>query len=102
MICFRFFVVVVEINSTFYDFSRQFSVGFDVERLKSNNTGDDEFKRTSSGDYRKGYCILVLNNISGGVYTIRPSTFSPMQNSQFILEVESTHSFQLSHAIQSS
>jgi hypothetical protein len=75
---------------------RQYSVGFDVICVSSNfPDSPNNFKRTSSGDYRHGYCLLLQNNICGGVYHIRPSTYSPNQEGPFILEIASTHEFQL-------
>jgi len=54
-----------------------------------------EFKMKSTGDYRKGYCVLAVEGVSGGTYTIRPSTYVPGQVGPFILEVESNREFLL-------
>ncbi len=69
---------------------RQYSVGFDLICVSSNNS---EFKMTSSGDYRKGYCVLTIDSMPAGTYNIRPSTYLPGQESAFFLEVSSSHDF---------
>lgn len=51
--------------------------------------------RIASGDYRKGFCLLALDNISGGKYQIRPSTFHPKQEGPFFLTCQSSHPIQL-------
>jgi calpain-7 len=45
--------------------------------------------------FRKGFCVLPINNIPGGVFTIRPSTYMPNQEGPFILEIASNKEFQL-------
>lgn len=39
---------------------------------------------------RRGFVYLELDNISGGVYNIRPCTFYPNQESPFFLTVKSS------------
>jgi calpain-7 len=51
--------------------------------------------RYSSGDYRKGFSVLALDNISGGKYQIRPTTFHPNQEGPFFLSCQSLHPIQL-------
>ena len=51
---------------------RQYSVGFDFNCVSSNvPNSTNNIDKTSTGDYRKGFCVLPMNNISGGTYTIR-------------------------------
>lgn len=40
--------------------------------------------------FRNGYCILSMENISGGVYNIIPSTFLPAKEGHFILKFSSS------------
>ena len=42
--------------------------------------------------------MITLNNIPGGIYQIRPSTYLAGQEGPFILEIESTHELQLTRA----
>jgi len=64
--------------------------------VASNVTANPhEFKMKSTGDYRKGYCVLTMENVSGGTYTIRPSTYVPGQEGPFILEVDANREFSL-------
>ena len=49
---------------------RQYSVGFDLACVNSN-VANCTINKTSSGDFRKGFSVLPLNNIPGGTYTIR-------------------------------
>ncbi|CAF1353020.1 unnamed protein product [Adineta steineri] len=72
---------------------KQFQVGFEVictETKISNAPG--EFHKTESGAYRSGFCVLTLDNIPGGTYTIRPATFDPNRESAFFLHIASSHS----------
>ena len=71
---------------------KQFQVGFEVictETKVSHAPG--EFHKTESGAYRSGFCVLTLENIPGGTYTIRPATFDPGRESAFFLNVASSH-----------
>ncbi|XP_048735989.2 calpain-7-like isoform X2 [Ostrea edulis] len=70
---------------------KQYSVGFEVTCVSENNPGaPGQFKKTSSGDYRNGYCVLQLDRISGGVYNVMPSTFLPGQEGPFFLDFSSS------------
>lgn len=71
---------------------KQFQVGFEVicsETKVSNALG--EFQRTETGAYRSGFCVLTLDNIPGGTYTIRPATFDANRESAFFLHVAASH-----------
>lgn len=75
---------------------QQYSVGFDIVCVGSNVTNNPkDFKQTSSGSFRKGFSVLPLNELSGGTYTIRPSTYLPGQEGPFILEISSSREFQI-------
>jgi len=83
-----FFKVKIELLAP-----KQFQVGFEVictETKVSNAPG--EFQKTDSGSYRSGFCVLTLDNIPGGTYTIRPATFEANRESNFFLNVASSHS----------
>ncbi len=64
-----------------------------TETKLSNAPG--EFHKTESGSYRSGFCVLTLDNIPGGTYTIRPATFDPNRESSFFLNIASSHQFTL-------
>lgn len=69
---------------------KQYSVGFEVTCVSENVPGaPGQFKKTSSGDYRNGYCVLQMDRISGGVYNVMPSTFLPGQEGPFFLDISS-------------
>ncbi|CAC5410761.1 CAPN7 [Mytilus coruscus] len=77
---------------------KQYSVGFEITTVNETNPGaPGAFKKTSSGDYRNGYCVLELSRISGGLYNIMPSTFLPGQEGPFFLDVSSNCPISLSH-----
>jgi calpain-7 len=64
-----------------------------TETKLSNAPG--EFHKTESGSYRSGFCVLTLDNIPGGTYTIRPATFDSNRESPFFLHIASSHQFTL-------
>ncbi|CAF5174660.1 unnamed protein product, partial [Rotaria magnacalcarata] len=71
---------------------KQFQVGFEVTCTETNvSNAAGEFQKTESGSYRSGFCVLTLDNIPGGTYTIRPATFDPNRESPFFLNVASSH-----------
>jgi len=75
---------------------QQYSVGFDLNCVSSNlPNSPNSFKQTSTGDYRKGFCVLPVHNMVGGTYTIRPSTYLSAQEGPFILEIASNKEFVL-------
>ncbi|KAL8615723.1 hypothetical protein ACOMHN_007476 [Nucella lapillus] len=67
---------------------KQYSVGFEVITVSENvPNAPGAFKRTTSGDFRPGFCVLQLSNISGGAYNIRPCTFRPGKEGPFFLDL---------------
>jgi len=71
---------------------KQFQVGFEVICLETKvSNAPGEFQKTETGSYRSGFCVLTLDNIPGGTYTIRPATFDPGRESAFFLNVASSH-----------
>lgn len=72
---------------------KEYSVGFEVVAVSPNVPGG--FTRISSGDYRRGYTVLELDKISGGVYNISPSTFRPGEEGPFFLDINSSVPFTL-------
>jgi calpain-7 len=84
---FIYFLVKIELRAPI-----QFQVGFEVictEAKVPNTPG--EFHKTDSGSYRSGFCVLTLDNIPGGTYTIRPATYDPKRESKFLLHIASSH-----------
>ncbi|CAG5117369.1 unnamed protein product [Candidula unifasciata] len=66
---------------------KQYSVGFEVICVSENvANAPGAFKKTTSGDFRPGYCVLQLSNISGGVYNVRPCTFKAGNEGPFFLD----------------
>lgn len=73
---------------------KQYSVGFEVICVSENvPSAPGAFKKITSGDFRPGFCVLQLSNISGGVYNIRPCTFKPGQDGPFFLDISSSGPF---------
>ena len=70
---------------------KQYSVGFEVSTV-SENVPDTagSFKKKSSGTYRRGYVVLEIDNIPGGVYNIQVTTFYPKEEGPFFLDVSSS------------
>lgn len=46
--------------------------------------------------FRRGYTMLQLDKISGGVYNISPCTFRPGEEGPFFLDINSSSTFTLS------
>ena len=70
---------------------RQYSVGFKVVRVSENVSGTAQsFERRDSGDFRRGFCVLQLDHVPGGVYNISPCTFHPKQEGPYFLNVSSS------------
>lgn len=73
---------------------KQYAVGFEVINITENvPNAPGSFQRKSSGDFRSGYCILQLDNISGGVYNLMACTFHPGKEGPFFLEFSSSNAF---------
>jgi hypothetical protein len=43
-------------------------VGFEVTCIRANGDNQVAFNRGSSGDFRKGFCVLELEHVSGGQF----------------------------------
>ncbi|XP_014780312.1 calpain-7 [Octopus bimaculoides] len=72
---------------------KQYAVGFEIIAISENiPNAPGAFKRKTSGDFRPGYCVLQLDNISGGIYNLMPCTFHPEKEGPFFLEVSSSSS----------
>lgn len=62
-------------------------MGFEVISVSENvANAAGAFKKITSGDFRPGYCVLQLSNISGGVYNVRPCTFKAGNEGPFFLD----------------
>ncbi|KAF6041206.1 CAPN7 [Bugula neritina] len=70
---------------------REYSVGIEAKPVNIHNpSAQGNQQDLTSGSYRNGYCILSMENISGGVYNIIPSTFLPAKEGHFILKFSSS------------
>nr|XP_054767557.1 calpain-7-like [Lytechinus pictus] len=76
---------------------KNYHVGFEVICVSSEGKGGTRFEKKMSGDYRNGFTILELEDIPSGVYNIRPTTFSPGQESPFFLTISSSCSMKVVH-----
>jgi len=45
--------------------------------------------------FRSGFCVIDMENLPAGVYSIRPSTYLPMQEGPFFLKLKSTAKLQI-------
>lgn len=73
-----------------------FNVGFEIEKLNDSPPEDpSHFGRKSSGDFRRGFCYLELENVHGGAYVIQPSTYLPSQEGPFFLLASSNSQISL-------
>ncbi|XP_041366509.1 calpain-7-like [Gigantopelta aegis] len=76
---------------------KQYSVGCTVICVaETSPNAPGSFKKTTSGDFRPGYCVLQLDNISGGVYNISPCTFRPGKEGHFFLDISSSVPYTIS------
>ncbi|KAL3313367.1 calpain 7 [Cichlidogyrus casuarinus] len=65
---------------------KELSVGMEIVTVSANNdNAPNQFKRKTSGDYRRGYVMLELHGLPGGMFNVIPSTFQPGQIGKFIL-----------------
>ncbi|KAK2170660.1 hypothetical protein LSH36_1g05016 [Paralvinella palmiformis] len=70
---------------------KEYSVGFSVVTVSENvPDAPGSFKKKTSGDFRRGFCVLELDNVPGGVYNISPCTFYQKQEGPFFLDVSSS------------
>ena len=77
---------------------KQYSVGFSVTMVSENvPNAPGAITKQTSGDFRRGFCVLELENIPGGVYNISPCTFSQNQEGPFFLNISSSSPLSLTH-----
>lgn len=70
---------------------KEYSVGIDVVAVSVNvPNAPGGFSKKSSGDFRRGYSVLQLDKISGGVYNIMVCTFRPGEEGPFFLDISSS------------
>ncbi|GAB0097193.1 calpain-7 [Sergentomyia squamirostris] len=66
-----------------------YQVGFEVITVScADPQVTASFIKQSSGVYRSGYCMLELENLPAGVYTVIPTTFLPAQEGPFIMDIK--------------
>lgn len=53
------------------------------------------FITKSTDSFRSGFCVIDLENLPAGIYSIRPSTFLPNQEGPFFLKLKSTSKLQI-------
>ncbi|XP_052813546.1 calpain-7-like [Mya arenaria] len=70
---------------------KEYSVGFEVIAVSPNVP--NSFTKLTSGDFRRGYTVLQLDRIAGGVYNISPCTFKPGEEGPFFLDINSSTPF---------
>ncbi|KAJ8024532.1 Calpain-7 [Holothuria leucospilota] len=75
---------------------KSFYVGFDIIAISTEGPGDS-FEKKRSGEYRRGFSILQMENLRGGIYNIRPTTFDPGQESPFFLTLSSSCPMKVTH-----
>ncbi|ELU09786.1 hypothetical protein CAPTEDRAFT_220858 [Capitella teleta] len=70
---------------------KEFNVGIAAVPVSHNiPQPESAMKKFRSGPLRRGYCILELTSLPGGLYNIMPFTFYAGQESKFILNVSSS------------
>lgn len=70
---------------------KTYSVGFEIVTISDNvPNSPGSFNKKTTGEFRRGFCYLELENIPGGIYNIRPSTFYPNQEAHFFLDFSSS------------
>ncbi|KAH3719763.1 calpain-7-like [Dreissena polymorpha] len=70
---------------------KEYSVGFEVVAVSTNVPCS--FTKTTSGDFRRGYTVLQLDRLPGGVFNISPCTFKPLEEGPFFLDLNSSVPF---------
>ncbi|XP_038044478.1 calpain-7-like [Patiria miniata] len=69
---------------------REFHVGFEIVAIASDGPGTASFNKQMSGDYRRGFTVVQLEDLPGGTYNIRPTTFAPGQEGPFFLTLSAS------------
>ncbi|XP_071803068.1 calpain-7-like [Asterias amurensis] len=69
---------------------RDYHVGFEIVVIASDGPGTTAFNKQMTGDYRRGFTILQLEDLPGGTYNIRPTTFSAGQEGPFFLTLSAS------------
>ena len=65
-------------------------MGFDVTCVSETASSQQSFQKRSSGDYRRGFCVLELEQLPRGAYNVRPTTFNPGQEGPFFLDISAS------------
>ncbi|XP_071502226.1 calpain-7-like [Diadema antillarum] len=76
---------------------KNYHVGFEIICIAADGKGNGRFQKKTSGDYRNGFTIMELEDIPGGTYNIRPTTFSPGQESPFFLTISASCAMKVVH-----
>ncbi|KAL7025655.1 hypothetical protein ACKWTF_013582 [Chironomus riparius] len=73
-----------------------FQVGLEltVKELDDSSLTAPFISKTTD-NFRSGFCVLDLENLSAGKYLIRPSTFLPNQEAPFFLKLKSSAKLQI-------
>ncbi|GFR95180.1 calpain-7-like [Elysia marginata] len=75
---------------------KQYSVGIEVICVSENvSNAPGAFQKTTSGDFRPGYCVLQLSSVSGGVYNVRVCTFRAGREGPFFLDFSSSAAYSI-------
>ncbi|XP_033104108.1 calpain-7-like [Anneissia japonica] len=69
---------------------RDFHVGFELNAVSADGTGSNTFQKLKSGDYRRGFTALQLEDVPGGIYNVMPTTFQPGQEAPFFLTISAS------------
>ncbi|XP_022109312.1 calpain-7-like isoform X2 [Acanthaster planci] len=69
---------------------REFHVGFELVAIAAEGPGTAAFSKQMTGDYRRGFTVLQLEDLPGGTYNVRPTTFSPGQEGPFFLTLSAS------------
>lgn len=72
---------------------KQFCVALEMKQHSSDRTVFLETK--SSGAYRPGYTVLVLENVPAGTYYVKVATYATGDKGPFILRIDSSSKFNL-------
>uniref|UniRef100_A0A8R1HS41 Calpain catalytic domain-containing protein n=1 Tax=Caenorhabditis japonica TaxID=281687 RepID=A0A8R1HS41_CAEJA len=82
-------------NSVFLEIKapKQFSIALEIKQASSDRTIFMETK--SSGPYRPGYTVLVLENVPAGTYYVKASTYTSTDAGPYILRVDASCKFSM-------